>query len=221
MSNGWANTLNRRIRSLLYPDAGALPLMDEWLMVVRNHYLKAQEFVANGEMVQVKHMVEQEDQVAGFRWADMRGVYQDLSGEDRNLSATLLLDLLNSKSAGLDTVSWQRLWAARQGERGITCAIRISMRFMPNTHMPLQVTRPRGRVANSFCVDGGSLWHPRRTFEVALYGGHPRARKPLPGSPLEVFSYLCGFLVINAKFFRHKAKFVRHKASIVTKFCSS
>lgn len=118
VSNGWANTLNRRIRSLLYPDAGALPLMDEWLMVVRNHYLKAQEFVANGEMVQVKHMVEQEDQVAGFRWADVRGVYQDLSGEDRNLSATLLLDLLNSKSAGLDTISWQRLWAARQGGKG-------------------------------------------------------------------------------------------------------
>ncbi|NBU70000.1 MAG: NACHT domain-containing protein [Bacteroidetes bacterium] len=118
VSNGWANALNRRIRSLLYPDAGALPLVDEWLMVVRNHYLKAQEFVANGEMLQVKHIVALEDQVAGFRWADVRGVYQDLSGEDRNVSATLLLDLLNSKSAGLDTVSWQKLWAARHGGKG-------------------------------------------------------------------------------------------------------
>jgi len=118
VSNGWASALNRRIRALLYPDFGTLPLADEWLMVVRNHYLKSQEFVANGEMLQVKHIEELKDQVAGFRWADVRGVYQDLSGQDRMLSATLLLDLLDNKSAGLDTVSWQRLWAARRGGKG-------------------------------------------------------------------------------------------------------
>lgn len=118
VSNAWANVLNHRIRSLLYPDAGALPLVDESLMVVRNHYLKAQEFVANGEMLQVKKIIALEDEVAGFRWADVWGVYQDLSGSDQDLSATLLLDLLNSKTAGLDTVSWQRLWAARRGGKG-------------------------------------------------------------------------------------------------------
>ena len=115
VSNAWASNLNRRIRELLHPGAGTLPLVDEWLMVVRNHYLKSQQFVANGEPLQVKKIEELTEQVAGFRWARVEGVYQDLAGEEQTMTATMLLDLLYNKSGSLDTVLWQKLWSARKG----------------------------------------------------------------------------------------------------------
>ena len=113
-SNFWAHRLNVRIRKALHPEAGRLPLPGEQLMVVRNHFLKNRDFIANGETLQLEALDPEIEEYAGLQWLKAEFSYTDLKGHRQYLRQRVLFDLLNSKEASLGAADWQNLWRARR-----------------------------------------------------------------------------------------------------------
>lgn len=113
-SNFWAHKLNVRLRRLLQPGADRLPMPGEQLLVVRNHFLKNRDFIANGENIEVVSHANELEDYAGLQWLSAELAFTDLKGRRQYLQSRLLFDLLNSKDAGLSPVHWQLLWRARR-----------------------------------------------------------------------------------------------------------
>lgn len=113
-SNFWAHKLNVRLRRLLQPGADRLPMPGEQLLVVRNHFLKNRDFIANGETVEVVSHANELEDYAGLQWLAAEMAFTDLKGHRQYQQGRLLFDLLNSKDAGLNAAQWQLLWRARR-----------------------------------------------------------------------------------------------------------
>lgn len=113
-SNFWAHKLNVRLRRLLQPGADRLPMPGEQLLVVRNHFLKNRDFIANGENVEVVSHANELEDYAGLQWLAAELAYTDLKGHRQYHQSRLLFDLLNSKDASLNAAQWQLLWRARR-----------------------------------------------------------------------------------------------------------
>ncbi|MFN3528719.1 MAG: ATP-dependent RecD-like DNA helicase [Bacteroidia bacterium] len=113
-SNFWAHKLNVRIRRALHPEAGRLPLPGEQLMVVRNHFLKNRDFLANSETIRIDAMDDEIEDYAGLQWLKIEAAYTDLKGHQQFVRSRMLFDLLNSKEASLGAAQWQLLWRARK-----------------------------------------------------------------------------------------------------------
>jgi exodeoxyribonuclease-5 len=113
-SNYWAHKLNVRLRRILQPEADRLPMPGEQLLVVRNHFLKNRDFIANGETVEVVSHANELEEYAGLQWLAAELAFTDLKGRRQYLQSRLLFDLLNSKEAGLSAAHWQLLWRARR-----------------------------------------------------------------------------------------------------------
>lgn len=113
-SNFWAHKLNVRLRRLLQPGADRLPMPGEQLLVVRNHFLKNRDFIANGETVEIVSHANELESYAGLQWLPAELAYTDLKGHRQYHQSRLLFDLLNSKDAGLNAAQWQLLWRARR-----------------------------------------------------------------------------------------------------------
>lgn len=113
-SNFWAHRLNQRIRKALHPDAGPMPMPGEQLMVVRNHFLKNRDFIANGEQLLLEAHQDELEEYAGMQWLKAEFSYSDLKGHRQYLRARMYFDLLNSKSPSMGASEWQTLWRARR-----------------------------------------------------------------------------------------------------------
>ncbi len=113
-SNFWAHKLNVRLRRMLQPDVDRWPATGEQLLVVRNHFLKNRDFIANGETVEVVSHAHELEDYAGLKWLAAELAYTDLKGHRQYYQGRLLFDLLNSKEAGLNAAQWQLLWRARR-----------------------------------------------------------------------------------------------------------
>jgi len=89
------------------------------MMVVRNNYYWLEEqskagFIANGDMIQIIRLIQLEEKF-GFVFADAEIELLDFPDE-KEYSVKLLLDTIDSETAGLPEPERQRLWKEMEQE---------------------------------------------------------------------------------------------------------
>ncbi len=114
-SNWRANVYNMGIRNRILYKEDELSGGDRLLVVKNNYYwaagqqVKAFDFIANGEVVEVRRM-RRERELYGFRFADV--LLRFLDYDDEEIEVTVLLDTLHSETSSLTREQWDKLFSA-------------------------------------------------------------------------------------------------------------
>lgn len=119
-TNKRANMFNQQIRNRILQRESRIEGGDV-MMVVRNNYYWLEEqskagFIANGDMIQIIRLIQLEEKF-GFVFADAEIELLDFPDE-KEYSVKLLLDTIDSETAGLPEPERQRLWKEMEQEYG-------------------------------------------------------------------------------------------------------
>lgn len=117
-SNKRANMFNRQIRNRILQRESRIEGGDI-MMVVRNNYYWLEDdskagFIANGDMIRITRLVGIEEKF-GFLFADAEIELLDFP-EEKEYAVKLLLDTIDSETAGLPEPERQRLWKEMEEE---------------------------------------------------------------------------------------------------------
>jgi exodeoxyribonuclease-5 len=118
LSNQAAARLNAGIRKRLYGDGNAQPQIGEKLLVVKNHYFKAQseevEYLANGESLLLNDWNDKGEEIADIPFCNGTFEYVNEQGEKSLYQAKFFKELLYQGSPNLPTADFQKLFHSRR-----------------------------------------------------------------------------------------------------------